>query len=268
MTKFSKIRGAVVNNLKNPKNNQNKKISKALAFSLIELSIVLIIIGLLVAGVTGGASLIESAKVRGFLNEVRGYQQAVNSFYVINYRLPGDLNEDGKIGWASNETYTALSFPFPYDGTDTANNHYIPTFLSAPFVDMYLNKIIDFEPTGQDNTSNFGTTARSGGLPISKNITDMLFHFEKGYDEQNNKNYSKYGIDDKVLLVARFYNNSVNPKYAKFFKAADEKLDDGLYNEGIVRGTCEGSNRNAYNSYANAIETGNPCKVMFIEIWK
>ena len=33
-------------------------------FSLIELSIVLIIMGLLIAGVTGGASLIKSAQLR------------------------------------------------------------------------------------------------------------------------------------------------------------------------------------------------------------
>ena len=44
------------------------------AFSLIELSIVLIIIGLLVAGVTGGASLIQSAKTRALINEINNYK--------------------------------------------------------------------------------------------------------------------------------------------------------------------------------------------------
>ncbi len=46
--------------------NQNfikSQINNLFAFSLIELSIVLIIIGLLVAGITGGAILIESAKI-------------------------------------------------------------------------------------------------------------------------------------------------------------------------------------------------------------
>ena len=67
------------------------------AFSLIELSIVLIIIGLLVAGITGGKSLIENAKNRALINEIRGWKQAVNAFYLLKERLPGDLNNDGKV---------------------------------------------------------------------------------------------------------------------------------------------------------------------------
>ncbi len=64
---------------------------KRKAFSLIELSIVLIIIGLLVAGVTGGASLIKNAELRSVASEARGYQTAVNSFYAKYNGLPGDL---------------------------------------------------------------------------------------------------------------------------------------------------------------------------------
>ena len=54
------------------------------AFSLIELSIVLIIIGLLVAGITGGQSLIESAKIKAFMNEMDGYKQAVFAFKTVS----------------------------------------------------------------------------------------------------------------------------------------------------------------------------------------
>ena len=50
-------------------------------FSLIELSIVLIILGLLVAGVTGGASLIKSAKIRSVCNDYLNYKNAYNAYY-------------------------------------------------------------------------------------------------------------------------------------------------------------------------------------------
>ncbi len=66
--------------------------SKKSAFSLIELSIVLIIIGLLIAGVTGGASLIKSSELRSAMGEARGYAVAVNAFYTQYNALPGDYN--------------------------------------------------------------------------------------------------------------------------------------------------------------------------------
>jgi len=64
--------------------------SKKSAFSLIELSIVLIIIGLLIAGITGGASLIKSSELRSIMGEARGYAVAVNSFFTQYDQYPGD----------------------------------------------------------------------------------------------------------------------------------------------------------------------------------
>jgi len=65
--------------------------SKKSAFSLIELSIVLIIIGLLIAGVTGGASLIKSSQLRSVMGEARGYAVAVNAFNSQFNGIPGDF---------------------------------------------------------------------------------------------------------------------------------------------------------------------------------
>ena len=60
-------------------------------FSLIELSIVLIILGLLVAGVTGGASMIQSAKINSVIIDYNTYKTAYNSYYERYGKVP---NED------------------------------------------------------------------------------------------------------------------------------------------------------------------------------
>lgn len=70
--------------------------NKKSGFSLIELSIVLIIIGLLIAGVTGGASLIKSSELRAIITESRTWAVSVNSFYNQFDSLPGDY--DQKLG--------------------------------------------------------------------------------------------------------------------------------------------------------------------------
>ncbi|MBM3579392.1 MAG: prepilin-type N-terminal cleavage/methylation domain-containing protein [Alphaproteobacteria bacterium] len=63
---------------------------KKSAFSLIELSIVLIIIGLLIAGVTGGASLIKSSELRAAISEARAWSSSVNAFHNQFNAFPGD----------------------------------------------------------------------------------------------------------------------------------------------------------------------------------
>ena len=78
--------------------------SKKSAFSLIELSIVLIIIGLLIAGITGGASLIKSSELRSIMGEARGYAVSVNSFFTQYDQYPGDASTN--VG--SNSGTTAL----------------------------------------------------------------------------------------------------------------------------------------------------------------
>ena len=62
------------------------------AFSLVELSIVLIIIGLLVTGVSGGQKLIHSAKINKTLAELENIIASVNTFKATYDALPGDFN--------------------------------------------------------------------------------------------------------------------------------------------------------------------------------
>ena len=62
------------------------------AFSLVELSIVLVILGLLVGGVLSGQSLIRAAQIRSVSSEFTRYATAVGTFRDKYFALPGDMN--------------------------------------------------------------------------------------------------------------------------------------------------------------------------------
>lgn len=60
-------------------------------FSLVELSIVLVILGLLVGGVLGGQSLIKAAELRAVTTEHSNFVTAVNTFRTRFNAVPGDF---------------------------------------------------------------------------------------------------------------------------------------------------------------------------------
>lgn len=64
---------------------------KKSAFSLVELSIVLVILGLLVGGVLSGQSLIRAAELRSVPTEYSKYMAAARTFQDKYFALPGDM---------------------------------------------------------------------------------------------------------------------------------------------------------------------------------
>lgn len=63
-----------------------------LAFSLVELSIVLVILGLLVGGVLSGQSLIRASELRAASAEIQTIRASMNTFRDKYFALPGDMN--------------------------------------------------------------------------------------------------------------------------------------------------------------------------------
>lgn len=62
-------------------------------FTLIELSIVLVIIGLIVGGVLVGKDLIKAAEVRSMAKQIEQYKAAINAFRLKYNALPGDMKD-------------------------------------------------------------------------------------------------------------------------------------------------------------------------------
>jgi len=62
------------------------------AFTLVEIAIVLVIIGLLVGGVLVGQDLVLSAKISSTASQIEKYKSASNTFRTKMGGIPGDLN--------------------------------------------------------------------------------------------------------------------------------------------------------------------------------
>lgn len=81
-------------------------------FSLVELSIVLVILGLLTGGILAGQSLIRAAELRSFSTDTQRYITAIQTFRDKYFAIPGDMTNAVRF-WGAQAGGTA-------DGPDAA----------------------------------------------------------------------------------------------------------------------------------------------------
>ncbi len=109
-----------------------KLFSSQAGFTLVELAIGLVIIGLLIGAILGGAQMIKNAKIKRQISDLRGLYGAVYTYFDRFLQLPGDTDADGYFDtdssvWSDIESeelaYESKRSPFGakyFFGADTA----------------------------------------------------------------------------------------------------------------------------------------------------
>lgn len=217
------------------------RIRNDLGFTLIELSIVLVVIGLLVGGVLIGRDLIIASEVRATVSQVDKYRSAVNTFRLKYGDLPGDIGN---------------TYPNPYglyiwSGSITKNDGLIggyPNYSLSPYSEtlgFWRNlsdaNLVDgqFGSIGCSRDSTFGAILGPGGTSCS---VDLSFPVSKGFNQHfivfNDGMYNYYGIYPIAYIGGTgnwryiFGNSGIPPIQAYNM---DTKMDDGMPISGVMQ---------------------------------
>jgi prepilin-type N-terminal cleavage/methylation domain-containing protein len=215
-------------------NHKNKKTTQA-GFTLVEIAIVLVIIGLLLGGILKGQEMINQAKIKNLINDFNGVTVAVTSYQDRYRALPGD-DISATARWT-------VQAPASGDGNGVIAGKYNATVAAAPTSAQESNlfwqhlRIAGFVP---------GLTTGAGSGTTPPNAAGGIVGVESGV-------VGTSGLGFTSLIIC--FSNLPE----KVASAVDSNMDDGNPASGAVRAqlqsaanpdTLIASNASAY------VETG------------
>lgn len=219
-------------------------------FSLLELSIVLVIIGLITGGIMAGQSMVRAAELRSVVTDIRKYQSAVNTFRDKYQALPGDM-KNATAYWgalADGGPSAACSTAAP-SGTATCNGNgngqvedlndstYIQSENFRFWQHLANAGLVEGSYTGESSPAG-GVIASPGvNVPASK-ISGAGYSVEAPCSGSATKcdntsidygNIIEFGAGNASSYT---YSNTISPADAY---SIDSKIDDGFPTRGTVR---------------------------------
>lgn len=210
-----------------------QKINKAgdkAGFTLIELSIVLVIIGLIVGGVLVGQDLIRAAELRSTISQIERYNVAANTFQGKYDGLPGDMTGAATFGFS-----TGNSGDLTADGDGLVEGDAADPDSTAEEIAAFFHHMTQAEMTSEPVTGN-ATAGYDLADCDDESLMFPLSKYGKGvrvwaasHGGQNHFYLANWTIEDGVVSAA---GEALTPLAAFNF---DSKLDDGLPLAGIVQ---------------------------------
>lgn len=254
---------------------------KQSGFSLVELSIVLVILGLLVGGVLSGQSLIRAAELRAVSTEYNRYATAAQTFRDKYFSLPGDFTKATDF-WGATHPSAATCIVTVGSGTQTCNGdgngmvettaigatHYSEAFTF--WQHLAQAGLVEGTYTGRVGAGGSGE-ATAENTPRSKFQQALWFAFNWNTIWSGTPQYD--GVYRDNLFQLGGYVSGGTPA-APLFRAEDAwnidtKMDDGRPAYGSVRvrfwgGNCtDAANSAALNSNYLLADTANGCVLLF-----
>ncbi|NDF12530.1 MAG: prepilin-type N-terminal cleavage/methylation domain-containing protein [Proteobacteria bacterium] len=198
--------------------------------TLIEVAIVLVILGLLVAGIISAQQLLQAAKVRSIVGEVERFDGAIN-LYVEKFRaFPGDHPAASDFFQGINNGDGDGRIEYSGGSVTSAEGNLAWQHLSAA---KLVEGVYDGEPDAIVGTSVPASKSAGGGGGYALNFnTTIGNHLVLGLAEGVGS-----GLIDAPILTPTFAYS------------VDKKLDDGIPDTGNVRGIgLGGAAGNCYDS--------------------
>ncbi len=243
-------------------------------FTLIELSIVLVIIGLIIGGITAGADLIRAAELKSVVTDVNQYKTALHTFRLKFNALPGDM--DNASSYWPTECVDENSTFCNGNGDDIfsdANGDNGWQEGSRAWQHMGLAEILSNRYDGK-----FTGGATIGGTYPQSSIDAMGFQFIRigtASSCTGTGSQALYGVNNRDIIMLGSTNSACLNRAGLLPIEAqniDTKLDDGLADTGRALGVngvsqtgCAGDWLNSVTSadYDLTSET-NTCRMVFL----
>jgi len=196
----------------------HKRINDKKGFSLVELAIVLVIIGLLMAALSKGKAILENARIKRVIGDIESVTSAYNTYYDLYSAYPGDdKNASGR--WASVADGDGDSLIEDTGGGDC-----------------------DTDPADGNECNEVWQALRAAlmgqGDPTDSAEDALPTHPLGGMMWINNSLNDTGGIPDFGVIGDRNYIGISNLR-GDIAEVIDDRFDDGIWNTGSVVGSAD-----------------------------